>query len=118
MGDPGINKRALSELFDIKKEREKNFEITIVMTLLEIYMDKIRDLLAKKKKGEVRGKGPGLKIKKGPDGNYVEHLTRVEVSSRNNNKPQEQQSNNNNSDDEANNTDNDQQQQQQQQDQQ
>jgi len=80
--DPGINKRALSELFDIKKEREKNFEITIVMTLLEIYMDKIRDLLAKKKKGEVRGKGPGLKIKKGPDGNYVEHLTRVEVSSR------------------------------------
>jgi kinesin family protein C2/C3 len=52
------------------------------MTLLEIYMDKIRDLLAKKKKGEVRGKGPGLKIKKGPDGNYVENITTVEVSSR------------------------------------
>lgn len=31
-------RQALSELFDIKKQREKNFEITIVMSLLEIYM--------------------------------------------------------------------------------
>merc|ERR1711981_1148106 len=45
-------------------------------------MDKIRDLLHRYKKGEKRGQGPGLNIKRGADGNYVEHLTRIEVSSR------------------------------------
>eukprot|EP00388_Colpodella_angusta_P002776 GDKJ01009701.1.p1 GENE.GDKJ01009701.1~~GDKJ01009701.1.p1 ORF type:complete len:1013 (+),score=244.40 GDKJ01009701.1:257-3040(+) len=43
--DPGLNLRALSELFDLKTSRSSDFQINITLAVLEIYNEEIRDLL-------------------------------------------------------------------------
>jgi kinesin family member C2/C3 len=43
--DPGVNVRALNELFQIRDERSQDNEYTIRISLLEIYLDKIIDLM-------------------------------------------------------------------------
>jgi kinesin family protein C2/C3 len=44
-GDPGVNSRALEELFRLINERGADFQISITASLLEIYNETIRDLL-------------------------------------------------------------------------
>ncbi|VDN02938.1 unnamed protein product [Thelazia callipaeda] len=47
--DPGIYKRSLIYLFQLAKERRSDFDYTIFISMLEIYNEKIRDLLSKNK---------------------------------------------------------------------
>lgn len=44
-GDPGVNTRAINELFAIAKERDVSHSYSIKVTLIEIYNENIRDLL-------------------------------------------------------------------------
>ena len=44
--DPGVNKRAISELFARTEERSEMYDFNIQMTMLEIYNEEIQDLLA------------------------------------------------------------------------
>jgi len=67
--NPGVNRRALSELFAIQERRKQFFEYEVQLSLFEIYNDKPRDLLAKKPKAKYEVKDdedgnphiPGLK---------------------------------------------------------
>ena len=43
--NPGVNTRAISELFDMAKEKGKTHSYSIKVTLLEIYNESLRDLL-------------------------------------------------------------------------
>jgi kinesin family protein C2/C3 len=43
--DPGVNSRALNELFRVSKERELDYEITVTVAVIEIYNETINDLL-------------------------------------------------------------------------
>ncbi|VDM49670.1 unnamed protein product [Toxocara canis] len=47
--DPGINQRSLVQLFETVAERSDDFHYTILISMLEIYNEKIRDLLSKSK---------------------------------------------------------------------
>lgn len=47
--DPGVNTRALKELFRIKKERQSDYSYKIKISMLEIYNEQIRDLLVEQK---------------------------------------------------------------------
>lgn len=40
--DPGINQRAILQLFEASQERGNDIEYTIKLSLIEIYNDKIR----------------------------------------------------------------------------
>ena len=72
---PGVNFRALEELFRIKTLSAKDgLAYTIELSLLEIYCDEIRDLLTK----EAAKK---LEIKQAAGGTYVPDLTRRVVNS-------------------------------------
>ncbi|GMT14417.1 hypothetical protein PFISCL1PPCAC_5714, partial [Pristionchus fissidentatus] len=44
--DPGINQRAILQLFESAQERGRDIEYTIKLSMIEIYNDKIRDLLS------------------------------------------------------------------------
>ena len=55
------------------EEREKDFKYTIVVSVLEIYNECVRDLLSLTHTEK-------LEIKQGPEGVYVPGLTQVEVS--------------------------------------
>lgn len=44
--DPGLNLRALQELFNLKTSRQVDYSISISLAVLEIYNEEIRDLLA------------------------------------------------------------------------
>jgi len=48
--NPGVNRRALQELFTIQERRKQFFEYEVRLALFEIYNDRPRDLLAKKPK--------------------------------------------------------------------
>merc|ERR1711898_9803 len=67
--NPGVNRRAIKDLFaqcDAKKDTA-DFKISVAMT--EVYNENLQDLLFK-------GKGENkLSIRQGPDGNFVENLT-------------------------------------------
>ena len=71
--NPGINQRALLELFSLVEERQADYDYSIVVSVLEIYNECVRDLLAV---------DPTMKldIKQSPDGVYVPGLTQVAVS--------------------------------------
>jgi len=68
----GVNFRALSELFRIKRQR-KDYVYKISVSMKEIYNEKIRDLLAEKESEEE------LKILTGDRGMYVKGLTSIPV---------------------------------------
>ena len=79
MGPPdnrGVNTRTLEELFVKSGERSAEVEDKIQVSILEIYCEQIRDLLAENV-GAQR-----LEIRQGDKGNYVPNLTWVPVSGR------------------------------------
>jgi kinesin family protein C2/C3 len=90
--DRGINFRSLKQLFELKKEREDEFEYTIEVSLLEIYNEEIIDLLKRspEKKSGTKSKRTVIQSKleikrdsnkKNGKGNYVPGLTMVSCNS-------------------------------------
>ena len=73
--NPGVNVRALQKLFITASEREIDTAYDIKITLLEIYNDKIQDLLGEKG-------GRELKPKQGQHGMEVPDLTSVIVKTK------------------------------------
>ena len=71
--NPGINQRALSELFNIINQRQLDWDYTVVVSVLEVYNESIRDLLAANHTEK-------MDVKQGPDGVYVPGLTQVSVT--------------------------------------
>ena len=71
--NPGINQRALLELFRITEERRDDWEYSVVVSVLEIYNEMVRDLLSLQHTEK-------LEIKQGPEGNHVPGVTQVQVT--------------------------------------
>jgi hypothetical protein len=69
LSDPGVNIRALTRLFEVAAERFPDIRYEIKVTLLEIYNEKIQDLLGEK--------GRVLKAVQGQYGMEVQDLTSV-----------------------------------------
>jgi len=44
--NPGINTRALQDLFQVKQQRSREYSDDITVSVMEIYNEVIRDLLA------------------------------------------------------------------------
>lgn len=78
--DRGVNFRVIEEMFKLQAERQADVRYTIQLSMLEIYNESIRDLLAAKDK--VTGEANKLDIRMAEDGQYdVPGLTLVEVKS-------------------------------------
>merc|ERR1719361_2210051 len=60
---PGVNRRALRELFKMVAQREGMYDYNIMLSIFEIYNDQPRDLLDKK-----AAKGKKYAVKSGKDG--------------------------------------------------
>ena len=43
--DPGVNYRAVLHLFNIAAERSSHADMRISVSMMEIYMEKLRDLM-------------------------------------------------------------------------
>ncbi|GMH52507.1 hypothetical protein TrST_g5623 [Triparma strigata] len=71
----GVNTRALYELFDMSQQRRSTIEDKITVSVLEVYNEQIKDLLAEDV-GERK-----YTVREGPHGNYVPDLTMVNVDS-------------------------------------
>ncbi len=71
--DPGINQRALQELFRKIDIAESDWSYTVTVSMLEIYNDCIHDLLSTSHQNK-------LEIKLSADGLYIPGLTQVSVS--------------------------------------
>ena len=77
--DPGVNARAIAELFRLAAERGEDYEIQLSASVLEIYNEQLRDLLASSKG---KGASPKLEAKLAKDGSvYVPGLTAMDVES-------------------------------------
>jgi len=74
--DPGVNSRALQELFRLAEERGDEWEYRFSASVLEIYNEQIYDLLA----GGRDQDAEKLDVKQGPDGMYVPGLRVEEVA--------------------------------------
>ena len=72
--NPGINLRALIELFRLRDERDGEYQVAL--SNMEIYCDQVRDLLAPPARA-----GQAMDLKSVGDGAYVPGLTTVEVHS-------------------------------------
>lgn len=80
--DRGVNFRALEEVFRLREERKGEMRYTLSLSMLEVYNETIRDLLAGGGKGKGGGEGSKLDIRMGEDGGYeVQGLSLVEVDS-------------------------------------
>ncbi|GJP32144.1 hypothetical protein CLOM_g16721 [Closterium sp. NIES-68] len=79
----GVSFRTLQELFRLAKERRDSMEYKIVVSVLEVYNDTIRDLLAPAPAGHAApASKKGLEVKQRPEGgNYVPGLVEQEVGS-------------------------------------
>ncbi|POM76178.1 Kinesin-like protein [Phytophthora palmivora] len=71
--NPGINTRSLQELFERKGDRVKEYQDEITVSIMEIYNEQIRDLLAQD------AVNTNLQVRQGPTGNFVPGLTVVPV---------------------------------------
>lgn len=71
--NPGINTRSLQELFERKAQRAKEYQDEITVSVMEIYNELIRDLLAQD------AANTNLQVRQGPTGNFVPGLTVVPV---------------------------------------
>lgn len=77
MGTPenrGVNVRAINELFAVAREREDDWDTSVKVSMIEIYNEKIRDLLDPDGQGQAQ-----LEIRQGPDGPHVPGLVEVPV---------------------------------------
>jgi kinesin family protein C2/C3 len=72
---PGINTRSLQELFARKSARADEYQDELTVSVLEIYNEQIRDLLA------ADAASTNLQVRQGPTGNFVPGLTVVPVQS-------------------------------------
>lgn len=73
--DPGINQRALAQLFEEAEDRSKDWEFNIRVSVIEIYNEMVRDLLSSSADQK-------LDIKLNSDGHlHVPGLTWVSVQS-------------------------------------
>ncbi|QDZ21294.1 kinesin [Chloropicon primus] len=71
--DPGVNTRAIAELFRLAEERGEDYEINVSASVLEIYNEQLRDLL-------VRDNSKKLEAKLAKDGSvHVPGLTAMKV---------------------------------------
>ena len=81
---PGVNRRTLTELFNIKAKRESTglVKVDVEVSMVEIYNETVRDLLVSTKKGAVtNGKDPILlDIRQGPEGVYLPGCQRRAIS--------------------------------------
>eukprot|EP00743_Colponemidia_sp_Colp-15_P006078 GILK01006532.1.p1 GENE.GILK01006532.1~~GILK01006532.1.p1 ORF type:complete len:1069 (+),score=245.18 GILK01006532.1:59-3208(+) len=84
----GVNFRALQELFELKRTRSSDFDISIMVSVLEIYNEQIRDLLEpSNKRLDVRGAGGRDEEDRvgsrggGGGGSLVPGLTEIKVTS-------------------------------------
>ncbi|KAG6971916.1 hypothetical protein JG688_00004231 [Phytophthora aleatoria] len=75
--NPGINTRSLQELFERKTERVKEYQDEITVSIMEIYNEQIRDLLAQD------ASSTNLQVRQGHTGNFVPGLTVVPVQTLN-----------------------------------
>ncbi|XP_071092118.1 kinesin-like protein KIFC3 [Haliotis cracherodii] len=72
--DPGINQRALQELFRETSEKGRDWQFTITVSVVEIYNENLRDLLN-------NDNGTKLEVKMNPDGGFhVPGLTHYQVA--------------------------------------
>jgi len=71
----GVNTRALEELFQKASERSEEWSDVITVSMLEVYNENIRDLLAE------NGGDSKLEVKMGEFGNHVPGLTNLTVDS-------------------------------------
>ena len=71
--NPGVNIRALQHLFTIAEYRKPDFEYNINVSMIEIYNEKIRDLLVKTQTQTQKQKV--YKIRQSSTGNYIENLS-------------------------------------------
>eukprot|EP01086_Lenisia_limosa_P017936 TRINITY_DN9444_c0_g1_i1.p1 TRINITY_DN9444_c0_g1~~TRINITY_DN9444_c0_g1_i1.p1 ORF type:complete len:786 (-),score=211.99 TRINITY_DN9444_c0_g1_i1:65-2230(-) len=53
--DPGVNTRALTELFKLTEQRQHEADITVTVSIIEIYNEMVRDLLSKNKDPKMKG---------------------------------------------------------------
>eukprot|EP00054_Salpingoeca_dolichothecata_P013803 m.77257 g.77257 ORF g.77257 m.77257 type:complete len:924 (+) comp20666_c1_seq1:99-2870(+) len=70
--NPGLNRRALSELFHVCEEKKGDWSYEIEVSVMEIYNEKLRDLLSENPKNS-------LDIKHGKSGPQVPGLSRQPV---------------------------------------
>jgi len=75
--NPGVNYRALSELFEVRDSRSATFDYEIELSILEVYNDQIFDLLRE----ETSKPAEKLDIKLGSEGVHVPGLSRLIVDS-------------------------------------
>ena len=75
---PGVNIRALDRLFTTAQEREVDTVYSIRITLLEIYMERVVDLLGDTPSGQQQP----LKVVQGAQGMVVQDLTYATVQSK------------------------------------
>ena len=82
----GVNRRAIDRLYSIISERSDAEEVTVYLSVLEIYCEKIRDLLQTNKK-LIDNADPKIRVGLHPvgefevPGNYVEGLVQKQVGS-------------------------------------
>jgi hypothetical protein len=50
--NPGVNYRALNELFRVVSERQEDYKVEITVSILEIYNEQIHDLLVPPQKAK------------------------------------------------------------------
>ena len=62
----GVNPRSMQLLFERITQSQKEFSYTVSMSMLEIYNESIRDLLALP-----ADRGKSLEVRQGPQGNHV-----------------------------------------------
>eukprot|EP00898_Chlorokybus_atmophyticus_P000275 jgi/Chlat1/1248/Chrsp115S01692 len=88
-GNWGINLRTLNALFEGVAERKQDFEYSVAVSVMEIYNEQVRDLLAEPEasvrdswNSSVSTAGPPrLEVRQGPDGVYVPGCTTVAITS-------------------------------------
>ncbi|EGD80969.1 Kifc3 protein [Salpingoeca rosetta] len=70
--NPGVNRRAIQELFTLMGER-KETEYKVQVSIMEVYNEKIFDLLTAERKKD-------LKLHSGPNGTYVGGLVEINAT--------------------------------------
>lgn len=77
--DPGVNTRALKELFRISEERKVDYDISITVSNLEIYQEEVYDLLAEVPKGKKTDREK-MQIRQAKTGTSMEVPGLIEVT--------------------------------------